>query len=183
VILRILPWAIWAALMIFSVGTFDGLPTQIPQHMNAAGAVVRSVERSWMTWMLLPIIAAATQGLLTGLTLLLPRNPELFSFPEKDRFLKLPREYQGDAIARMQETMDVIGALTMILLLAVQVILWRTALGHASKNALPFLMIGTIVFIPIALVLTARVNAATEVAEKKWRAATAGKDWRTSDPR
>lgn len=182
-LLRILPWAIWAAMLVFSVATYADLPAEIPQHLNAAGEIARSVERTWMSWMLLPMIAAATQALLTWLTLLLPSKPDLFSFPEKERFLKLPRAYQGDAIVWMQVTMDILASGTMLLLFAVQVILWRTALGHPSKNTLPFLMVGTIVFIPLALILTSRVNAAVETAERKWRAATGGTDSRTSGPR
>lgn len=182
-LLRILPWAIWAGMLVFSVATYAGLPAEIPRHLNSAGEATRSVTRSWMSWMLLPLIAAATQAFLTWLTLLLPSKPDLFSFPEKERFLKLPREYQGDAIVRMQTTMDIIASFTMLLLFAVQVILWRTALGHPSKNTLPFLMVGTIAFIPLALVLTSRVNEAVDAADKRWRAATGGTDSRTSGPR
>lgn len=181
--LRILPWAIWAALVVFSIATYAGLPAEIPRHLNAAGAITGSVERSWMSWMLLPLIAAAVQGFITWLTLLLPSQPELFNFPEKERFLKLPAAYRGDVIARMQETMDVIGALTMLALFAVQIVLWRSALGHASKSTLPLMLVGTVVFIPVALLLTLRVNSATEVAERKWKAATGGTDSRTSGPR
>lgn len=113
---------------------------------------------------------------LTWLTALLPRQPELFNFLAKERFLKLPEAFRGEAVQRMQETMDVIGVLAMLIMFAVQVLLWRSALGHTSKNALPLLMIATVAFIPVALVLTSRVNQATEAAERKWRAATAKSD-------
>ncbi len=182
-LLRILPWAIVSGLTLFSVATYAGLPAEIPRHLNSAGEATRSVELTWMSWMLLPFIAAATQAFMTWLTLLLPSKPDLFSFAEKERFLKLPREYQGDTIVRMQATMDIIAGFTMLVLFAVQVVLWRTAMGHPSKNTLPFLMVGTIVFLPLALVLTSRVSAAANAAEKKWRAATGETDSRTSGPR
>jgi uncharacterized membrane protein len=182
-LLRVLPWAIWAGLMVFSVATYGGLPPEIPQRLNDAGEVTRSVGRTWVAWLALPLIAAAVQVLLTSVTLLLPSKPDLFNFPEKERFLQLPHSYRGHVIVRMQETLDAISVLTMLLLCGVQVLLWRVALGHASRNALPVILIGTLVFVPAALLLTSRVNSATEDAERKWKAATGGKDSRTSGPR
>lgn len=128
-LLRLLPWAIWAALMIFTIGTFDGLPAEIPQKLNSAGEVTRSVDRSWMSWLALPLIGAGVQVFITWLTMLLPSQPDLFNFPAKERFLKLPEAYRGDVIPRMQETMDVLGALAMLIMFSVQVLLWRAATG------------------------------------------------------
>lgn len=182
-VLRLMPWALWAALMVFSVSTFADLPAEIPQHFNAAGKVTRSAHTTWFSWLLLPLIAAATQALLTVLTLVLPKRPDLFNFPEKDRFLKLPEAYRAEIIPRMQETMDVLSIVMMLVLCSVQVMIWRSAMGHPTKNSLPFFMAGTLVFLPLALWLTSRVNAATEAADKKWKAATAGTDSRNGNPR
>ncbi len=182
-VLRLLPWALCLALVFFSVATYSSLPAAIPQHLNTAGEVTRTAATTWVSWMLLPLVAVAIQGLMTGLTLLLPKRPDLFNFPEKERFLKLPLEYRGDVIPRMQQTMDALGALTVLVLFGVQVMLWRVALGHSPSNVFPILILCTVVFLPAALVLTARVSSATEEAHKKWSAATAGKDSRTSSPR
>lgn len=180
---RILPWALWAALMVFSVATFHGLPSEIPQHFNSAGAVTDTAPATWFSWLMLPAIAGVVQIFLTWLTLLLPTQPELFNFPEKERFLKIPEAYRGDVIARMQLTLDVIATLTMVVLAGVQVLIWRAALGYSPKYLLPIGLIGTVLFIPLTLVLTSRVNHATEDAERKWKAATAGTDSKTSGPR
>ena len=182
-VLRLLPWALCLALVLFTAATYSTLPAAIPQHLNAAGEVTRTLPTSWFTWMLLPLIAVVIQGLMTGATLLLPKRPDLFNFPEKERFLKLPPEYRGDVIPRMQQTMDALGALTVLVLFGVQVMLWRVALGHSPSNVFPILILCTVVFLPAALVLTARVNTATEEAHKKWVAATAGKDSRSANPR
>jgi len=128
-------------------------------------------------------VAVLIQALMTGLTFLLPKRPDLFNFPEKERFLKLPPEYRRDVIPLMQQTMDALAALTMLVLLSVQVMLWRVALGHSASNALPLVIISSVVFLPLALLLTSRVNKATEAAHTKWVSATGGMDSRTSSPR
>ena len=170
-ILRVLPWAMWMALVVFSVMTFDTLPADIPRHMNAAGEITSSVPRTWFSWMLLPMVALAIQSLLFGLTLLLPKNPSLFNFPEKEKFLKLPQSYRGDVISRMQVTLDVAAVFTMSNMAFVQWVMWRTALGHETRHIGVFLIVGTFILLPLMLMLTLRVNAAVEIAERKWKSA------------
>lgn len=182
-VLRLLPWAMWVAMLVFSVATYSALPAEIPQHMNLAGEVTRTARTTWLSWMVVPIIAGATQALLTGLTLLLPSRPDLFNFSDKERFLKLPPAHRGDVIPRMQQTLDVFGALSMLVMASVQVMMWRAALGHPTKNAVPFLLIGTVIFVPLAVWLTSRVSAAVEESYKRWRATTGGMGSKTSDPR
>ena len=182
-VLRLLPWAIWCALVVFSVATYAGLPGDIPQHINAAGETTRSAGKTWFTWLLLPGVAGLTLALLSGLTLAFPKHPDLFSFPEKERLLKIPAEYRGEVIQCMQQTMDVIATLTIAVMAFVQYTLWQLAHGRPMSNALPIILISTVVFLPVALVMTSRVSRATEAAEKKWRAATGGTDSRTSDRR
>lgn len=170
-VLRLLPWVLWVALVGFSVATFNSLPAEIPRHLNTAGAITSSVPRTWFSWMLLPIFALATQWLMFGISHHLPKNPALFNFPEKEKFLKLPAAYRGDVIPRMQDTMDAVGVFAMVVFCAVQWVMWRAAHGHATGNFSVFLMVGTIGLVPAILLMTSRVNTAVEIAEKKWRAA------------
>lgn len=181
--LRILPWAIWVAIALFSVATFGGLPEEIPRHLSAAGEVTRSEPRSWGSWMLLPFITLGTLGLLTGITAMLPRRPDLFNFPEKERLLALPEEYRSVAISEMQTILYLTGTLVTTLLGSVQVVLWRAAHGHPTPNLLPIIAISSIAFLPLVLWLTSRVNDATIEADRRFRATAAGKDSRTSGQR
>jgi uncharacterized membrane protein len=170
-VLRLLPWALWVALVGFSVATFESLPPEIPRHLNSAGAITTSVPRTWWSWMLLPFFALATQWLMFGLSHHLPKNPSLFNFPEKEKFLKLPPAYRGDVIPRMQETMDIIAVFVMLIFCFVQWVMYRAAHGHPTNNVSMFLMVATIAMVPGILVLTTRVNSAVDAADKKWKAA------------
>jgi uncharacterized membrane protein len=170
-ILRVLPWVLWAVLVGFSVLTFDTLPAEIPRHLNSAGAITSSVPRTWFSWMLLPIVALATQWLLFGLAHHLPKDPSLFNFPEKEKFLKLPPAYRGDVIPRMQSALDVAGVFMMLMILFVQWLMWRTALGQETPSTMTYILVPTVLLVPLMLILTSRVNSAVEDAERKWKAA------------
>ncbi len=169
-LLRLLPWELWAALVGFSAATYKSLPAAIPRHLDFSGAVTSTVPRTWLAWMLIPIIALATQALLLWLTLYIAKVPELFNFPEAEKFLKLPPAYRGDVIPRMQQTLDAVGVFTMVVMGAVQVLMFFAAKGYALPHASIFLMVSTIVLVPGLMLMTSRVNSAVEVAEKKWRA-------------
>ncbi len=181
--LRLLPWALWVALAVFSVATFSELPAEMPRHLSASGDVTRSVPTSFGGWMLLPGIALATLGMLSGIEALLPRRPDLFNFPEKERLLALPPEYRRDAVREMQTVMQATAVLVMLLLGGVQVMMWRAAQGLSTRSALPVIIISAIAFLPLVLWLTSRVSNATIDAERRFRAASGGRDSRTSGPR
>jgi len=182
-VMRILSWAFWVLLVVFSVATFPELPAELPRHLNTAGEVTRSDPKTWWSWMLLPCIALVTQGFLTGLELLLPKRPDLFNFPEKDRLLALPAEYQRDAVREMQLLLQVVGCIVMIVFALVQVMMWRAAHGARITNALPVLIILSIAVLPLTLWLTSRVSTATLEGERRFKAASGGTDSRTSGRR
>ena len=169
-LLRLMPWFLWLMLVLFSVASYGSIPGDLPRHLDAAGRVTDAVPRSLGAWMLLPIVAALTQALLTGLGRLLPSRPDLFNFPEKDRLLALPREFHGPVVARMRDVLDATGAAVMALLFAVQVVLWRTARGEATPWVTPVVASVTIALVPLILLLTARVSRAVEDAERRSRA-------------
>lgn len=170
-VLRLLPWIVWVALVLFSVSTYGGIPGDLPRHLNAAGEVTADIPRSFLGWMLIPIVALLVQALMTGLTSLLPRRPDLFNFSEKERFLRIPEAYRGPVIARMRDTMDVIGLLAMLVMAYVQVMMWRAALGDSAKGLSMWLIVATVLFTPLALIMTLRVNTAVDEAERRWKAA------------
>lgn len=170
-VLRLLPWIVWVALVLFSVATYGNIPGDIPRHLNAAGEVTADIPRSFLGWMLLPIIAFLTQALMTWLTSLLPRRPDLFNFSEKERLLRIPEAYRGPVLDRMRDTMDVLGLMTMIVMAYVQVMMWRAALGDSAKGLSVWLIVATVMFTPLALIMTSRVNTAVDEAERRWKAA------------
>ena len=169
-LLRVLPWAIWAAVLLFSVATYTDMPAEIPQRFNAAGDVTKSMPKSLLNWMMVPGIALLTMAGLSWLSALLPKKPELFNFPEKERFLKIPEAYRGPVIERMRETLDVTNVFVVLVFGIVQVMLWRAGLGNAPGGLSVGLSVATILFTPLVFLMTSRVNRAVDEAEKRWKA-------------
>ena len=173
-LLRLLPWLLWAALLLFSIATYGGLPADLPRRINAAGDVTQTDPRSLFNWLLVPGIAAFVQGMLSFVSSLLPTQPELFNFPEKERFLKIPSAYRGPVIARMRDVLDIVGTFTMALIFFVQFGLWRVGLGERLPALMPIILIGSIGFLPLVLLLSVRINSAVDEAEQRWKASERG---------
>lgn len=166
---RILPWVVLIGLIAFSAATYAGLPAEIPTKISARGVVTNTAAKSLFNWFLLVGVAGLTQALLTWLTLRLPKQPELFNFSEKERFLRLAAEYQRPVIVRMQLAMDIIGTCTMLILAYVQWMIYRTATGVPQTQSVIVLIIFTIVFAPITFLLVGRVSAEVDVQERRAR--------------
>lgn len=170
-VLRMLPWALWGALALFSVATYANLPEMIPRHFDAAGNPTAMMQRSPWSWAMIPLIALVTQAGIAWTSSVLPKKPHLFNFSDKERFLRIPPAYRGPVIARMREMLDVAGALTVLVFATVQVMIWRSALGHPADGMSLGLILGTVMFTPGILILVSRVNTAVDDAEKRWKAA------------
>ncbi|HRN52056.1 MAG TPA: DUF1648 domain-containing protein [Gemmatimonadaceae bacterium] len=170
-VLRALPWALWAALALFSVATYTTLPEMIPRHFDAAGNPTAMMQRSPWSWAMIPIIALVTQVGIAWTAAVLPRKPHLFNFSDKERFLRIPAAYQGPVIEKMREMLDITGAFTVLVFATVQVMVWRSAMGHAADGMSLGLILVTVMFTPAILILISRVNTAVEEAEKRWKSA------------
>lgn len=166
---RILPWVVVIGLIGFTAATYTGLPAEIPTKISSSGVVTHTEPKTLFNWFLLVGITALTQAFLTGITIMLRGKPELFNFPEKERFLALPSEYRPPVIERMQFVMDIVGTLTMLFLFYVQFMLWRVALGNPHHLGFAAMIVLTIFFVPVTFLLVGRVSAEVEVQEKRWR--------------
>lgn len=123
-------------------------------------------------WLLLPMIAGAMQLLLSWVSIwLLPRRPDLFNVPDKDRLMKLPPSYRRSVVPSMQMTLDAIAVCTMAVMVTVQLMLWRAALGERMQGWTAGPIVGTVTITPLALWLTSKVSTAIEDAERRWKAA------------
>lgn len=170
-VLRMLPWALWGALALFSVATYANLPEMIPRHFDAAGNPTAMMPRSPWSWAMIPLIALVTQAGIAWTSSVLPKKPHLFNFSDKERFLRIPSAYRGPVIARMREMLDVTGAFTVLVFATVQVMVWRSALGHPPGGISLGLIIGTVLFTPFVFILLSRANAAVDEAERRWKSA------------
>jgi hypothetical protein len=86
-----------ALLFTFSISTFEQLPKKIPMHFNAAGVADSYVQKSWATWLMLPLMALGMTIVFYLSALLIKfakKNPKWLSLPNKEKFLALPPEKQ-----------------------------------------------------------------------------------------
>lgn len=168
---RMLPWAVLIGIVAFAAATYAGLPEEIPTKVSSRGVITHAEPKTVLNWFMLAGIATLTQAFLTALTLRLPARPDLFNFPEKERLLALPREYQAPVIARMQVAMDVIATGTMLIIGAAQWLLWRTAMGHPESSGFLAIVVLTVFVGPMAFLLVGRVSSEVEVQERRAREA------------
>lgn len=168
-IVRALNLALVLVSIVFAAATYGALPEAIPMHIGLDGTPSNISERSLLGWFALPLINVASVGLLMWLGAMLPSHPGWFNFPEKERFLALPREYQAPVIEEMRLTLDVTLLGMLATLLIVQVLLWRTAMGHQPGllALAPFL---GVLLTPVLLIFVSRVTVATEREGKRWAA-------------
>lgn len=169
--LRAINWALLLGIVAFALATYAGLPAEIPTGIDAGGSARGWREKSLPLWLLVPGLALVLHLSFELLRYHLPRKPEMFNFSEKERLLKLPREYQAPVIVVMQQTMDVIALTVLVTVGYIQFLLWQTAHGRTVGVSTMILLVGGVMMTPLILIVASRVTTATEEAEKRWKAA------------
>lgn len=167
--MRLIAWALFVALVVLSLAAYDQLPSHIPMRISLDGVPSKVVTRSWTSWMALPGVALLVQLLLDGIGLILPRHPQLFNFSNKQRFLALPRTLHAPVIAEMRLVLDVTAVFVQGTMLFTQLMLWQAAQGTPIPGGGMVIIIGSIVLLPIILLLTQRVDRAVEQQEARFR--------------
>lgn len=168
--IRIIAWALIVGVFAFTLGTYGGLPESLPTGIDANGTARGWQKKSLLSWLTPPLLMLLLHAGVETLRYYLPKKPQMFNFPEKDRFLKLPPEYQAPVLTVMQQTMDIVG-LSMILTFGfLQYLMWQTARGEPTGSSVMFLLVGGIMMTPLILIFASRVTTAAEEAEKRWKA-------------
>lgn len=167
-IARVLPWLLLAGLVVLSAAVYPSLPDTLPRSVGFDGHVTHPMAKSPWTWGLLPMIAVFTQLLMEGIRRALPRKPDLFNFPGKDDLLKLPPELRAPIIVTMQWFMDIVACLTLVVLLAVQLIMWYAARGGRSGLASIVVMMVCVLMTPLLFLLLQRVTNQVDAAKRVW---------------
>jgi uncharacterized membrane protein len=168
-ILRVLPFGVLALMFAFAFATWGSLPPEIPTHFGFDGSVNAVATTSVQVWFGLPFIALGVHLILVTLIHSLPRRPDLFNFPDKDRFLRLPTTYQGPVIAIMQWMLDLTSVLTVLLLATGQVTIWLGATGGNAALGTNVLLGLTVAFVPLIAIPLKRLTHAVDAAERRWR--------------
>lgn len=167
--LRFVSWALMVAMLGFVVATYAGLPGEIPVDLDGGGDPTRVEATTPMAWFTLSGITLLTFGTLQVVSMLLPKRPHLFNFPDKDRFLALPAEYRAPVIVEMQIVLEVCTIGTLVTLWLVQLLMWRKAMG-VDAGLLEVAPVFGFLIAPVVLAMLTRVSSATEREERRWKA-------------
>lgn len=166
-LLRLTPWAIHCVHWAIALWLYPTLPSRIPTHLDFGGVVTATSATSWGSWFGLPLVAVATSALLAGLSAALPRHPDWYNFPDKERFLRLPRAAQAPVVALMRRTLDLTATAVALFMLLVHAMLWRAASGPVPAAAHVVVLLLGILLAPVILWSTSRVSAAVDAAERE----------------
>jgi hypothetical protein len=166
-LLRLAPWAIHCIHWAIAVGLYPTLPPRIPRHLDLGGTVTAMGATSWASWFGLPLVAVATSALLAGLSAALPRHPDWYNFPDKERFLRLPRAAQAPVVALMRSTLDLTATGVALVMALGHALLWYAARGPVPAAAHVMLLLLTVLLGPGILVSTSRLSAAVDAAERE----------------
>lgn len=157
-----------ASLWLGSLFAWPHLPARIPIHFGIQGRADRWVETSLLAWFGLPLLALAVVLTNAALARWLPRRPDLFNHPDKQRFLALPAAYRAPVIRRMQNFLHGVSVQVVLLFGLIQVAVYRTARGAESSTFMVVvLVLGTAVLPMLVLWNIARVQ--TEITRQSRR--------------
>jgi uncharacterized membrane protein len=168
-ILRVLPFGVLTLMFAFAFATWGGLPPEIPTHFGFDGSVNDVTTTSVQVWFGLPFLTLGVHLMMLTLTGSLPRRPELFNFPDKARFLRLPAAYQGPVITIMQWMLDLTSLLVVLLMATGQVTIWLGATGGDASVGTTALLVLTVAFVPLIAIPLRRLTRAVDAAERRWR--------------
>ncbi|MGH7468105.1 MAG: DUF1648 domain-containing protein [Longimicrobiales bacterium] len=122
-----------ALLFAGSVLAWPALPGRIPIHFGLSGAPDVWVARTWLSWLLLPLLAAGVFALVYGIGVRSARRPHLWNLPEKARFLKMSAAEQAPIIALLLRYLSGV-TLTMISFLGLtQLCIFLVATGYTHR--------------------------------------------------
>ncbi len=165
---RLIAWGALVALVATSIAVYPSLPAEIPQHIGADGRASGYSARSPLAWGFPLLIAMVCVVLVDVLAARLPKNPGLFNFPGKEQLLKLPAEYRGDAIARMQQFMDLVLVQLVATFALVQWMMWRGAQGQDNASLTMLLLATGPVLVIAGGLYTAHIQRAVDEAQRRY---------------
>lgn len=166
--LRLVGWVGVALLLAGTVVSYPQLPATIPQHIDAGGKPGNFVARSPLAWGWPVLLTLLLMILNEGLRAWLPKKPELFNFPGKEQLLRLPAEYRGEVVVRMQHFLDLMSVQLVVTFALVQWMQWRGAHGANSEALTVMLIVGPSLFMVVVGLFLSGMQGAVDEAERRY---------------
>lgn len=171
---RLLNLLLLGALFAGSMMVYPTLPQRFPRHFGVSGQPDAWMERSVLSWLLLPIIAAATAALLEVASRASIRNPSLWNVPDKQRFLALTPAEQAPVIRRLRDFMGMTGLATTALMMLVQASIYDAATRSTPSMpgyVLPAAGLFAVILVILGLRMNSRIAALIQDAYRRRGAA------------
>lgn len=140
-------------LFLGSALVWPDLPNEIPAHFDGGGQVTHWTRTSALSWFAVPLIALALTAVNYLSARLLPRWPHLINLPNKQRFLALPAERRGPVFERIREFLHGISIPLILIMTALQLSIYRTALGDPSVGYTIAILLGSLLLTPLILMI------------------------------
>ena len=166
--LRLVGWVGVALLLAGTVVSYPQLPATIPQHIDAGGKPGSFVARSPLAWGWPVLLTLLLMILNEGLRAWLPKKPELFNFPGKEQLLRLPAEYRGEVVLRMQHFLDLMSVQLVVTFALVQWMQWRGAHGATSEALTVTLIVGPSLFMVVVGLFLSGMQEAVDRAQRRY---------------
>lgn len=138
-------------LLFGSAMAWPDLPNEIPAHFDASGQVTRWTRTSALSWFAIPLVALVLTAVNYLIAHLLPRWPHLINLPSKQQFLALSADRRAPVIERLRELLYGISAPLTLLMIVVQVAIYRTAQGEPSNGYILAILLGSVLLTPLML--------------------------------
>lgn len=165
------------ALVAASLYVYPDLPAGMPLHFGADGEATRWGDRTLLSWMTLPLIAVAIVLLMYGVGALMPRRPQSFNIPDKDKLLQLPQALQHWVIGGAVNMLHALTLTMLVTFCGIQYGTWEAAhTGTGSPMIVASLLFSLVVtpFITIALLIVSQRRI-----DRAWRAHQAAQEGAT----
>ncbi|HEY7767761.1 DUF1648 domain-containing protein [Longimicrobium sp.] len=168
--LRLATLGLLAALYTGSAAAYPRLPERIPIHFDFAGNPDAWAGTTLLSWFMLPLFATGIAGFLFVIGRGSEYRPELWSVPEKARFVALSVEARAPIMARLRTFLALMAVMTTALMGVMQVELFLVATGQIRSSR--WLIPGAVaVMLTVIGVAAVRVNGrvAVEIREAHQR--------------
>ncbi|MFC1654930.1 DUF1648 domain-containing protein [Myxococcota bacterium] len=123
-------------LFVYAFVTYSALPEKIPIHFTIHGVPDNYADKSWGTWLMLPLTALGLTCLFYATTYLVDvakKHPKWLSLPKKKEFLALPEEKQAPIWHKMKTMLYWMSVPMNLLILYAFHTVYTMAMGTAES--------------------------------------------------
>lgn len=129
---RVFVWLSWGVVLLTLLMlciAYPALPTRIPSHFNAFGAVDASTQKSWWS-VFFPVIL---QGVLSVLLYWLSRHPEYSNLPTSLPLRAVPEPAQSFIRRLLAHLLVMTNLITNLILAYIALAVVRVGLGETER--------------------------------------------------